>query len=232
MKNKHLTLKELPISERPDEKALHQGVDSLSDGELLALIIRSGTYERRSTDVASDILDAHPIYKGLIGIHYLDYRSLCRIDGVGKVKALQILCISELTKRISRCNHNKRDSFHSPRIIASFFMEEMRTRDREQMIIILLDAKSRLLEYSPISTGTVNASLVQPREIFMYALKHNAVNIIMLHNHPSGDPSPSKQDLLVTKRVKEAGALVGIPLLDHIIIGDNQYISLNERGYV
>ena len=232
MINKHLTLKELPVSERPDEKALTQGVASLSDGELLAIIIRSGTKERRSTDTAADILDAHPTYKGLIGIHYLDYNSLCQIQGVGKVKALQILCISELSKRISKTSRKIRDSFHSPDIIASYFMEDMRTRDREQMIIILLDGKSRLIEYSVISSGTVNASLVQPREIFMYALKFDAVNVIMLHNHPSGDPSPSKQDLLVTKRVKEAGALVGIPLLDHIIIGDNQFISLSERGYV
>ena len=147
------------------------------------------------------------------------------------MKAIQIRCLAELARRMAKAEALEGLDFSSPNTIARYYMEDMRHRQKEVMKLLLLNTKARLIGASDISVGTVNATLVSPRELFLEALKKNAVSIILLHNHPSGDPTPSQEDILLTQRVRKAGNLIGIELLDHIIIGDNRYISLREKGF-
>lgn len=227
---KHLTLKELPVSERPYEKCEKYGVDSLSDAELLAVIIRSGSKGERSIEVAERILGLSNEFPGLYGLNYLTIEDFMKVSGIGRVKAIQLLCVAELTKRMAKQKYSHRTEFSSPDIISDYYMQDMRHLEYEQVMLLLLDTKCHKIKDFVISKGTVNASLVEPREIFITALKHKAVHIVVLHNHPSGDPTPSKEDILLTARIKEAGSLVGVSLLDHIIIGDNVYVSFQEQG--
>jgi len=226
---KHRTIKELPEEARPYEKCLKYGTASMTDMELLAIVIRTGTKGMQSTDLANEILQLSKTDEGILSLHHLNINDLMKIKGIGKVKALQILCIVELSNRISKARAHHMLSFSSPESIAGYYMEDMRHKEREQLLVMLLNTKNKLLCDKIISTGTINSSLVSPREIFATAVKYNAVNIIVIHNHPSGDPTPSREDILITRRIKEAGDLIGIKLLDHLIIGDNCYISFKER---
>ena len=152
------------------------------------------------------------------------------IKGIGKVKAIQISCISELAKRLSKASYQEALCFSEPDTIARYYMEDMRHGKQEQMKLLMLNTKAKLIGETNISKGTVNASLITPRELFIEALQKSAVYIIIIHNHPSGDPTPSREDLLITKRIFDAGKLIGIELLDHIIIGNNRYMSFREEG--
>ncbi len=232
MKEKYYTLKELPLSERPYEKCEKSGAASLSDAELLAVIIRSGIRNERAVDVAARVLRHSAGYPGLIGLNHMNLNELKTIKGIGRVKAIQLSCIAELTKRMSKATNEGRLKMITPEAVAHYYMQDMRHLSREKVLLIMLDSKSKILKDMTISTGTVSSSLLSPREIFLNALKYEAVNIILMHNHPSGDPSPSREDILTTKRMKEAGNLIGIKLMDHIIIGDNKYVSLSEQGYI
>ncbi len=221
---------QMPILERPYEKFSRLGVHALSDEELLAIILRTGSKKEDALHLASRILLSNQEYHGLLNLNHLTLNELMKLDGIGQVKATQILCLSEITRRMAKAT--RKDGVHllSPDSVASYYMEDMRHLTTEQILLVLLDSKSKILGDKIISSGTVNASLLAPRELFICALKNGAVNIILLHNHPSGDPSPSAEDLQVTKRVKEAGVLIGIKLMDHLIIGDNKYVSLKEQG--
>ncbi len=232
MKQKFHTIKELPESERPYEKLEKQGVASLSDAELVAVIMRSGTRNKNSIEVAREILDLHPVYKGLIGLRYLSDRELRHIDGIGKVKAAQLLCMAELANRLSKQRKPERLDFNSPEAVAEYFMEDLRFRENEVTAAVFLDNRCRMIRYDMLFTGSVAACVVSPREILRKALQYDAVSFILLHNHPSGDPTPSQADLKLTKRLSEAGELVGIRLTDHMIFGDCQYVSLRQRGYL
>lgn len=225
----HLTVKELPESERPYEKALSKGIEHLSDAELLSVILRTGSREVRSMDLACEILKHKPEYPGLLGLFYTTKEELMKIKGIGRVKAVELLAVAELAKRLAKEKRPCRQAFHSPGVIASFYMEELRHEKREKTMLILLDGKNRMIRDVVISEGTVNASMASPREIFLEALKYEAVFVILVHNHPSGDPTPSRQDLQITATIKKSGMLLGIPLIDHIIIGDQNYISLQEQ---
>ena len=152
------------------------------------------------------------------------------IKGIGKVKAIQLSCISELAKRLSKASYQEALSFTEPASIARYYMEDMRHEKQEITKLLMLNTKAKLVGETDISKGTVNASLVTPRELFIEALQKNAVSIVIMHNHPSGDPTPSREDMLTTKRILDAGALIGIELLDHIIIGNNRYMSFREEG--
>ena len=228
--NKSKTIKQLPISERPYERCERYGAEYLTDAELLSVVIRSGTKERRSFEVAQDVLMIKDEYQGLKGLYNVTLNELMRIKGIGRVKAIQILCVVELTKRMSKVVSNKGIYFNTPQSIADYFMQEMRHLDTEQVTLVLLNSKNRLIKEIRLSKGTVNASLTTPREVFIYALKYEAVNFAMIHNHPSGDPTPSQEDIRLTNRIKESSKIVGINLIDHIIIGDNIYTSLGEMG--
>ncbi|HHT88365.1 MAG TPA: DNA repair protein RadC [Clostridiales bacterium] len=230
MKNNHLTVKELPVSERPYEKCELYGPGSLSDAELLAVILRTGTKNLRAIDLAVNVLNCSTNNPGLKGLNYLTMKELTQISGIGRVKAIELLCLTELTKRMSKEIHKEKLKFVTPQSIADYYMQDLRHLSREQVLLVMLDSKSRLIKDTVMSTGTINASIMPVREVLIQALREDAVNIILIHNHPSGDPSPSSEDIQVTKRMKEACNLVGLTLMDHIIIGDNRYISLKEQG--
>lgn len=230
MPQEHKTMKQLPVTERPYEKLERNGAGSLTDAELLAIIIRAGTREESSVEVARRILDAHPVYKGLLGICHLSGTELSKLPGIGRVKAIQLAAVAELSKRIAAYTAGDCVHFNSPQAFVSRYMEQMRHLDTEEVRVVMLNSKCRFINDKVISTGTVNSSVISPREVFLEALSQSAVFIVLLHNHPSGDPSPSKEDLAVTVQIKNAGELIGIGLLDHIIIGDHRYISLKEEG--
>ena len=170
--------------------------------------------------------------QGLKGLNNVTLNELMKIKGIGRVKAIQILCVVELTKRMSKAVGNKGVFFNTPDSIADYFMQEMRHLDTEQVTLVLLNLKNKLIKEIRLSKGTVNAALTTPREVFIYALKYEAVNFVIIHNHPSGDPTPSKEDIRLTNRLKECSKIVGINLIDHIIIGDNIYTSLGEMGLI
>lgn len=224
------TMKEMPISERPYERCIQYGPETLSDAELLSVILRTGNRAYNSVGLSTKILDSHPIYKGLIGINYLSISELMRISGIGRVKAIQLVCVAEISKRISRLSYKNNIVLNSPKSIADFFMESLRHQAKEEIHMLLFDTKHQLIKDIKVAVGTINSAVTSPRELFIEAFRYEAVFIILVHNHPSGDPTPSKEDVLFTERVKKAGELIGIMLSDHIIIGDNRYISLRERG--
>jgi DNA repair protein RadC len=204
----------------------------LSDAELLAIIIRTGSLNEKAVDVASRVLMCSSVYPGLIGLNHMTMKELKTVKGIGRVKSIQLLCIAELTKRMAKATNDGGLKLITPEAVANYYMQDMRHLTQERILLVMLDTKSKIIKDMIISSGTINSSLLSPREIFLTALKYEAVGIIILHNHPSGDPTPSKEDINTTKRMKEAGNLIGIKLMDHIIIGDNKYVSLGEQGYL
>ena len=223
-----LTIHDMCSEERPYEKCRNHGVETLSDAELLAIFLRTGCREHNVVQLCERLLNAHPVHKGIAGLNYLDYNLLVAIPGIGPVKAVQIMCIAELSKRMSRANLKPFMIFDSPATIADYFMESTRYLEKEYVYLLLFDSKHRLIKEITLSEGTVNQSLVSSRDVYIEALKYKAVYIVLLHNHPSGDATPSKNDIELTKKIKEIGLLHGIPLIDHIVIGDNNYYSFYE----
>lgn len=230
--NHKIIMKEISETERPYEKSYKYGVEILSDAELLAVILRTGSRQANALSTAYRILDAHPIHKGIVGLNYLTTKELEDISGVGKVKAIQMKCLAEISKRMAKASLKPFISFESPQSIADYFMENTRYLEKEYVYILMFDSKHKLLKDMRLSEGTVNSSLLSPREVFTTALKFEAVYIVLVHNHPSGDPSPSRQDIEITDRVSSAGRMIGIELSDHIILGNNCYVSLAERGII
>ena len=214
------TMKEIPVNDRPYERCIKQGPEALSDEELLSVIIRTGSRKANSLETARQILRLNYPQDGILGLCHLTLPELKEVEGIGDVKGIQLLCIGELSRRISR-------RFVMSEITRFQNPEEM---EQEQLHVMLTDNKQGMIRDVLISKGTVNASIVSPREILIEALRYRAVGTIMVHNHPSGDPTPSREDCSITQRVKEAGKLVGIQLLDHIVIGDGSYSSFKKEG--
>lgn len=224
-------MKDIPAEERPYERCLKMGPKHLTDAELLAVVLRTGSREQTSLELAQTILALNYPNKGILGLLHLSLPEFMKIKGIGKVKAIQLLCIGELSRRIWRqAAQDGKAIFKNPSEIAEYCMEEMRHLEQEQVRALFFDTRQHLIGESVISKGTVNSSVISPREIFIEALRCGAVGLILVHNHPSGDPSPSREDEQMTRRVFEAGQMIGIYLLDHVIIGDTTYISLRERG--
>ncbi|WP_373214992.1 DNA repair protein RadC [Ruminococcus sp. 5_1_39BFAA] len=226
------TMKELPEAQRPYEKCIREGVEALSDSELLAVILRSGTQGMNSLTLANKVLSLtkDTAYPGLLGLMRLSLQDLMKVNGIGKVKAIQLKCIGELSKRMASAAAKPRISFRDPETIARYYMERLRHEEQELLFVMMFDNRNHLLGEHLVTKGTANATLVTPREIFLEALRYRAVCLILVHNHPSGDPSPSDCDIAVTEQIFKAGELVGISLLDHIIIGDQRYFSFRSQG--
>lgn len=223
-------MKQIPEEERPYEKCVRLGAEALTDAELLAVLLRTGTKGSPSVHMAEEVLNLSREKEGLLGLHSLSLAQLKSVKGIGKVKAVQIKCIGELSKRIAQTTARKGLQFTKPWSIADYYMERLRHKEQEELICMMLDTKNHLLGEEMIFKGTVNASLVSPREVFLAAMSYHAVGILLVHNHPSGDPAPSQADLDFTQRILEAGELLGISLLDHIIIGDCRYLSFRQQG--
>ncbi len=228
----NLKMKDMALEERPYEKCMLYGPEKLSDAELLAVILRSGSKGQNALITAQSILNAHPLHKGVVGLNYLSADQLMEIDGIGAVKAVQMKCIAELSKRMARSEHKPLIAYESPESIVDYYMEDTRYLETEEVFAMLFDARHRLIKEKKISTGTINRAMLSPRDVFIFALEYHAAYVVIAHNHPSGDPEPSFQDILITKRVCNAGKMLGITVSDHIIIGNNCYVSLAERGYI
>lgn len=225
------------VEEKPYEKCLALGAKALTDAQLLAVILRTGTNGLNATSLAYNVFAASGSFSEkdgnqLLNLMNLSIPELMKIKGIGKVKAIQIQCICELSRRIAKQTAGKKLNFGRPQTIAEYYMEDMRHLEKEYLILALLDGKCCLIRDLVVTIGTVNSSLVNTREIFAEALKYNAVSIVLLHNHPSGDSTPSRNDLAVTERIARAGEIMGINLIDHIIIGDNNYTSLKEKEFI
>ncbi len=225
-------MKELPVMERPYEKVLSGGVEVLSDAELLAVILRTGTKNMNSVDMARQILKLHPVHKNLTALYHLSLKQLTAVDGMGQVKAIQLQCVAELSKRIARCCSEEGLSLTNPSSIADYYMEQLCHLGREELHVMYFDTKHRLLCEVKLAQGTVRNADATPREILIEGLKCEAVFMVVIHNHPSGVPAPSEADIRFTREIYEAGQIVGILLSDHIIIGDHCFFSFKERGFI
>lgn len=218
--------------ELPYERFLRFGPECLTEAELLAIIIRTGTKEKNALQLAEEVLQlARYPREGLLGLYEIKLEELENIKGIGEVKAVKLKCLAELSMRMSAATARDGVQIKSAAQVAALFMERLRHRDTECVFLLSLDAKCRLLREKKLSEGSVKNSLISPREIFLEALDAKAVNILLIHNHPSGDPTPSAADREVTAHLRELGAKMDIPLLDHIVIGDNQYISFKEASW-
>ena len=223
----HISMKQLPDSERPYEKFLHAGPQSLSDAELLAVIIKSGTPSLTSIEVATRILAQGQ--GNLLNLHELSLQELQKIPGIGRVKAIQLKAVAELSRRIAVTDRGYYLQMKDPASIADYYMEQLRHQKTEVLMAAFFDSKCHFLGDMKISIGSVSSAYVSPREIFRQALLRDAVQFVLLHNHPSGDPSASEDDRRITQRIHKIGELMQLSLVDHIIIGDNQYYSFMEH---
>lgn len=228
-----MKIKDMPNDDRPYERCQREGPERLSDVELLSIIIRTGSPKANSLDLASKILALNYPKDGILGLLHLSLPELTSIKGIGNVKGIQLLCVGELSRRIWKRKALGRSLiFRDPGSVAEYYQEDMRHQGQEQFHVMLFNTKQMLIQEIQISKGTVNASLATPREIFIEALRYQAVSLILVHNHPSGDPEPSREDVMLTQRVKEAGVLMDIRLQDHVIIGEHTYVSMKERGLI
>ncbi|MFW6237727.1 MAG: RadC family protein [Halanaerobiales bacterium] len=223
------TIKELPENERPREKLLKNGTENLSNAELIALIIRTGNRERTAVELAQDILNH---FGGLKSLVDLSVEEIQQIKGVGKAKAAEILAVVELYKRLSVSNKESRVVVNGPQDAANLVQPELRYLKQEVFRLVLLDVKNQVISVPQISKGGLNSSIVHPREVFRRAIKRSSAAIILAHNHPSGIPDPSSEDIEITRNLIEAGQIVGIEVLDHIIIGNSNFISMKQEGYI
>ncbi len=223
----HFTVKEMPEELRPRERLMKDGPSALSNKELLAIILRTGTRAESVLELAGRLLTLHG---GLRGLVTAEPAELSSISGIGLAKAAQIRAALEIGKRVSSLAPEVRPVINSPLDVSFLLMEEMRYLDREQFRTVSLNTKNQVIETEVVSVGSLNSSIVHPREVFKNPIRRSANSLILVHNHPSGDPTPSKEDIAVTARILEAGKILGIEILDHIIIGDNKYSSLKEKG--
>lgn len=222
-----LTIKEVPESERPRERMLALGASGMSDGELLAILLRTGARKESALSLAQRLLRETG---GLRGLADCRVEQLCELRGIGTAKALQLLAALELGKRMARAGLGDMPLIRSPQDVSALVMEELRYLQQEHFVVLFLNTKNRVIGRETLSVGSLNAAIVHPREVFRAAVKRSAASVICVHNHPSGDPDPSPEDIQLTDRLVEAGHLMGIELLDHIIIGDRSFVSLKERG--
>lgn len=224
-----LLIRDYPKDDRPRERLIKEGPSSLSTQELLAIVLRTGTKNESVLQISNQLLHK---FDGLRLLMNASIEEISNINGIGEAKATQLLASFELGKRINRLQYEDRFVVKSPDDCAKFMMDEMRFLEQEHFICLYLNTKNQIIARETIFKGSLNASIVHPREVFKEAFRRSASSIICLHNHPSGDPTPSREDIEVTKRLVECGKIIGIELLDHIIIGEHKYISLKEKGYV
>ncbi len=227
---RHLAMKEIPIDQRPYDKFEALGVHALTEVELLAILLRSGDQTKNSLELAREVLEL-PEVNGVGGLMNVSYHNLVAIRGIGRVKATQLLSMAELVRRILNCKKDGvKQAYSDPEAIASLYQADLAYCPVEQVWLTCLDTKNHLIAREMLSQGTVNSTMISPREIYLSAIKHGAVGIILVHNHPSGDCMPSNEDIDLTLRTLEAGKNLGVHLLDHIIIGGNAFYSLKEHG--
>ena len=224
-----MMIRDVHIADRPRERLIRQGAGSLSNQELIAILLRTGTKEESVLMLANRILKS---FDKIQDLKDATVEEMISVKGVGQAKAVQILAAVEVGKRIYRKHSEGRYTIKSPEDAAAYLMTDMSSLLQEHFVVLFLNVKNEVLHKQTIFIGSLNSSIVHPREIYREAVKRSAASIIAAHNHPSGNPSPSPEDIEVTKRLVEAGSIIGIELLDHLIIGDHRFISLKEKGYM
>lgn len=224
-----LMIRDFPQDERPRERFIHHGAGSLSNHELLAILLRTGTKEESVLQLANRLLTR---FEGLRLLKSASVEEMIAIKGIGQAKAIQILAAVELGRRVANLAYDDRYVIRSPEDGAKYMMNDMRFLTQENFVCLYLNTKNQVMHKQTVFIGSLNASIVHPREVYKEALRRSAASIICLHNHPSGDPAPSREDIEVTKRLSECGKMLGIELLDHLIIGENKFVSLKEKGYL
>ncbi|MCA1057884.1 DNA repair protein RadC [Rossellomorea aquimaris] len=222
-------IRDFPQDERPRERMIQSGAASLSNQELLAILLRTGTKSESVLQLSNRLL-TH--FDGLNLLKDASLEEITKTKGIGLAKAVQIMAAVEFGRRISNLAFDDRYSIRSPEDGANYVMNDMRFLAQEHFVCLYLNTKNQVLHKQTIFIGSLNASIVHPREVFKEAFRRSAASIICIHNHPSGDPTPSKEDIEVTKRLVECGRIIGIDILDHLIIGEKKFISLKEKGYL
>ncbi|NLY82625.1 MAG: DNA repair protein RadC [Clostridiales bacterium] len=225
-----MNIKKLPKSERPVEKLIYNGVASLSNSELLALILHTGSGEKSAIELAEELLSIN--FKGVSYFGELTFEELINVKGMGPKKTSSVLAAIELGKRIDTAPKYNRFVIKCSEDVANYYMPELRHEKKEYLKELLLNTKGEVEYSETISVGELSNTTVHPREVFNPAIRKSAAAIIIVHNHPSGDPTPSEDDIQATKRLISVGEMVGIKLLDHVIIGDGKYISLKSLGKI
>ena len=220
-------MRDLPDGEKPRERLVGHGASSLSNAEILAILLRTGSRGESALSLGERLLAR---FGGLRGLAQATLAEVSALSGVGRAKGASILAALELGRRLTTAEMTEYPTIKSPRKVADLLMGRLRFLDREHFFVILLSARNQPLGVEQVSIGHLTASLVHPRELFKAAIQKSAAAVILAHNHPSGDPAPSQEDLLLTRRLREGGELLGIEILDHIIFGDNKYTSLKEKG--
>ena len=223
-------IRDLPKNERPREKMENQGAMKLSNAELLAILIQTGNKNESAIELGQKILEL--LNDGIFELGNMTIQELCKIKGIGTSKAVQILAAVELAKRINMDHYLVKERILSPEDVYSTIGQDMKYMKKEVFRVIFLDTKNMVIDYENISIGSLNASVVHPREVFNRAIKKSAAGVILMHNHPSGNPTPSNEDLSITKRLVKAGELLGINVLDHVIIGIGKYFSMKEENLI
>ncbi|MCC2670260.1 MAG: repair protein RadC [Armatimonadetes bacterium] len=222
-----LRIQDMLPDDRPRERLERSGPESLTTPELLAILFRTGTAKRNAVQLAEALFRE---LGGLSGLAVSTLEELSCVNGVGRVKAIEVKAAIELGKRLSATNEDVKPVIRSPDDVAKLMMADLRYETREHLYALVLDARNQVRHRRLVSTGTLTESLVHPREVFREAIRFSAASLVLVHNHPSGDPDPSPADISTTKRLSEAGKLLGIDLLDHVIIGDGKWLSLKQRG--
>lgn len=221
------SIRDLAPEERPREKMIQNGSETLSNAELLAILIRTGTKDYSALDLANRILALSE--DGLRHLGQCSVEDLAKVNGIGPSKACQILAGVELGRRLTRSKLLNPRILNHPREVAAYLVEDMKDLRQEWFRVLLLNNRKQVIGFETISVGTLNASLVHPRDVFEKAIRKNASTMILVHNHPSGNPSPSDEDRLLTRRLTDAGALMGIEVIDHVIVGNGNYYSFKEH---
>lgn len=228
-KQNKLMIRDFPQDERPRERLIQSGAASLSNQELLAILLRTGTKAESVLQLSNRLLTS---FDGLNLLKDASLEEITKTKGIGLAKAVQIMAAVELGRRIGNLAFDDRYSIRSPEDGANYVMNDMRFLAQEHFVCLYLNTKNQVLHKQTIFIGSLNASIVHPREVFKEAFRRSAASIICVHNHPSGDPTPSREDIEVTKRLVECGRIIGIDILDHLIIGEKKFISLKEKGYL
>ncbi|WP_082130194.1 RadC family protein [Aneurinibacillus tyrosinisolvens] len=221
-------IRDVPVSDRPRERMIHSGAESLSNAELLAILLRTGSADESVMTLACRVLNQVGELRGLRSVSVDELTSL---RGIGPAKALLIMAGLELGKRIATMTPSDRPTVRSPQDVSQLMMEELRYHTQEHFVCLYLNTKNQVIGRETIFIGSLNSSIVHPREVFKEAIRRSSASLICLHNHPSGDPAPSREDIDVTHRLQEAGRILGIDLLDHVIIGDGRFYSIKEKGH-
>ena len=222
-----LMIKELPADERPREKMKERGAQALGNCELLAILLRTGTAAESALRLAENLLDREG---GLAGLGHATLEEVEQVRGIGEAKAVTLLAALELGRRVDSLAPLDRTAVRTPDDVAALLLPRFRYESRESFVAVLLSTKNHVLKTPVISVGSLNASIVHPRELFREAINASAAAVIVAHNHPSGDPTPSPEDVSLTRKLVEAGKILDIPVLDHVVLGDGKYVSFKEKG--